>query len=140
MAADTQPDEIGAPLAAARAALEQAARQSSWQSSDVELAAGVGGWLALARLAEGQAVRMLGEASARGLAATSGAGTLPAWVRQVSPTTSRTDAARAARVAERLHRSPLQPVLASTREAVEAGRPGGGHAGGGPGAPAARGP
>src|SRR3954453_10329336 len=109
-------------VADAQAALEQLAACPVWQLSDAELAAMVAGLQAVARLADAQTVRALGEVDHRGLAATSGAGSPAAWVRQVVPSTSQRDASRLARLAGRLYRAPRGDQLPATREAVEAGR------------------
>ncbi len=113
---------VSGPLAAVRAALAEVVAAPAWQRSDVDLAAMSADLLALSRLAQGQAVRMLGEVAERGLPATSGAGTLATWVRQIAPATGRAEAGRVARVAERLYQAPHAERLAPTRAAVEAGR------------------
>ncbi|GAA4347670.1 HNH endonuclease signature motif containing protein [Angustibacter luteus] len=76
----------------------------------------------LIRLAEAQQLRLLAEASTRGLPGQQGHARLEQWVRAQVPTTSRRLAATLARRSERLFTAAVAAELAPAREAMLAGR------------------
>jgi hypothetical protein len=117
-------DGLGAAVAGVVAALDRLAATAPADESDDVLAAAVAELDRCGRRLDGQGLRLLAEASERGLPNRSGLGNLGAWLRQLVPTTDRRDVSRRAAQAEALF--GLDELagtvdLSPTRDAVLAG-------------------
>ncbi|GAA4360516.1 HNH endonuclease signature motif containing protein [Angustibacter luteus] len=114
-------DAASAALADALEAISRFAQIPAWRLADGQLTEAVAGLDALTRRVGAQSVRVVAEASSRGLPAQAGHGRATGWIRQAVPTMSPRDAATLARRADALYPGPGAVDLEPTRAAVLSG-------------------
>ncbi|WP_426562660.1 DUF222 domain-containing protein [Angustibacter sp. McL0619] len=121
-ATDDPPDAPTGVFARAVREVDVAGRRPVWQLSDDAVAEAVTELDGLIRLAQAQQLRLVAEASTRGLPGQQGHARLEHWIRAQTPTTSPRVAAAQARRAELLFTSAVAAELEPTREALLAGQ------------------